>query len=90
MKYLKIQWLQLNKEYPVLIYSELDNLRMETRKIEVWSDGHMEHADSTESSINTKLGKVPTPELTKIAADPQFKPIEISKSDFEAIWDKRK
>jgi hypothetical protein len=36
------------------------------------------------------LGKVPVPELTDIAADPQFEPSAIGCDEFEVVWARQK
>lgn len=69
-----------------MLYSELDDERYETRKVEVFDDGHMEWADPSRESATTGLGEVPVPDLAEIGADPQFVPLEISAEEFEAVW----
>lgn len=86
MTYIKVQWKHSFPDEPVTLYSELTAERWETRKIEVFRDGRCGYADSTETAGGTKLGKEPIPNLSEIAADPQFEPIEISKDDFERVW----
>lgn len=39
MKYLFVRWIHNFPDEPVLLYSELDKSRFETRKIEVFPDG---------------------------------------------------
>ena len=63
---------------------------MEIRKIEIWSDGRVGYADQKEHSNETELGIVAVPELSEIAKDSQFQPIEISMNEFEEVWAKRK
>ncbi len=41
-------------------------------------------------SGSTRLGEEPIPPLSEIASDPQFEPIEITKEEFEEIWNNRK
>lgn len=73
-----------------MLYSELDDSRMETRKIEIWTDGKIGFSDSSESTASTKLGEAVVPPISEISKDPQFQPIEISKEEFEEVWAKRK
>ena len=89
-QYFKCKWIHSHPEDPILLYSELDSSRMEIRKIEIWSDNRIGYADQKEQSNETELGLVAVPELSKIAKDPQFQPVEISKSEFEEVWAKRK
>ncbi len=41
MKYIKVKWLHSHPDEPVLLYSELDKDRWETRKVEVFADGRI-------------------------------------------------
>lgn len=88
MNYLKVLWVQHNIDYPVVMYSELSDDRFEVRKVELYSDGTLTYACDTDSKGSTKLGKVAVPSIQEIASNPEFNPIEISKTEFEDIWDK--
>lgn len=90
MQYIEVNWIHSNPEYPTMLYSELDDSRMETRKIEIWTDGKIGFSDSSESTASTKLGEAVVPPISEISKDPQFQPIEISKEEFEEVWAKRK
>jgi hypothetical protein len=79
MKYLRVGWKHPHAEEPVILYSELDADRWEVRKVEVFRNGRRDYASVDGSSGGTRLGKVPIPELTEIAKDPQFEPCEISR-----------
>jgi hypothetical protein len=63
---------------------------METRKIEIWSNGDIGYADQKERTNKTRLGEVAIPLLSEIAKDPEFQPSEISKNEFEKMWINRK
>ena len=69
--------------------SELDANRWETRKVEIFADGSKGYARRGEEAGGTALGQLPVPPLQEIASDPQFLPEEITKDEFEAIWDAR-
>lgn len=86
--YIKVKWRHNDFEYPVLLYSELDDARWEIRKIEIWSDGKVGYASNTSDNGDTRLGLAPVPSVASIASDNQFEPIEISKTEFEEIWAK--
>ncbi len=64
--HIKVAWLHELVDEPVMPYSELDNERYETRKVEVFDDGHMEWADLSRESGTTGLGEVPVPDLAEI------------------------
>jgi hypothetical protein len=89
MNYLRVGWKHQHAEEPVILYSELDADRWEVRKVEVFRNGRCGYASAEGSSGGTELGKVPIPELTEIAKDPQFEPCEISREEFEAVWTRR-
>ena len=84
--YIKVEWIHALVDEPVLLYSELDHERNETRKVEVFGDGHVEWADPSRESGTTGLSEEPIPDLAEIGADPQFVPHEIDAEEFEAIW----
>lgn len=90
MRYLKVKWDHDNPTDPALLYSELDDARWEVRKVEVFLDGSKGYASSDESAKSTGLGLEPLPFLEDIAADPQFKPVEITKEEFETVWTARR
>ena len=70
MTYIRVKWLHSNFEEPVLRYSELNDLRWETRKVEIFADGRFGFAGPNEASEDTGLGLAPVPSLHEIAADP--------------------
>jgi hypothetical protein len=86
MIYLKCRWKHSIPDEPTLLYSELDDERWERRKVEIFADGRARYADRHQESGDTRLGLVPVPTLADIAADPQFDPAEVSKEEFELVW----
>ncbi len=90
MKYICVKWKHSCPADPVLLYSEIDEQRLETRKIEVFADGRQGYASIAESFGTTRLGEMPIPPLIKISYDPQFEPTEITKEEFEEVWERRK
>ena len=90
MTYIKVAWKHTKSEYPVVLYSELDDDRWEVRKVEIFSDGRCGFASAAESAGSTGLGEAPIPVLAEIASDSQFEPVEITKEEFEDVWAKRK
>jgi hypothetical protein len=89
VQYIRVQWLHSYPDCPVEIYSEINEDRWELRKIEIFSDGRVGFADSTEETESTQLSVEPLPSLDEIAVDPQFVPREISKEMFESVWENR-
>ena len=71
---------------PVELYSELDEKRLELRKVYVFRDGRAGVAGPNLETENVFLSEGPMPPLEDIAADPQFEPKEITQEEFEAVW----
>lgn len=44
MEYLKVEWMHQWDDEPIVIYSEIDDCRRETRKIEVFRNGRVGYA----------------------------------------------
>lgn len=89
MQYIKVQWLHDDPDFPVLLYSELDEDRWEIRKVDIYPDGRMEYADKDGGIGSTMLcDEMPIPPLEEIASDPVFVPEEIPQEEFERIWTK--
>ena len=86
MIYLRCRWKHSFPDEPILLYSELDDERWERRKVEIFADGRANYADSDQESGDTRLGLVPVPTFGEIAADPQFDPAEVSREEFESVW----
>jgi len=86
MEYLKVEWLHSNDQYPILLFSELDEDRMEIRKVEQYRDGKVGFADHEGATCNTQLGIEPLPFIEDIAADPEFLPTRITRKEFEEVW----
>lgn len=86
MKYIRVRWIHNFPNEPVLLYSELDDDRFETRKVEVFPDGKKGYASEAEEVGGTRLGIEPVPSITQIAMDHEFVPEEITKEEFERIW----
>ncbi len=81
-----VDWLHNFPDEPVKIYSEIDEQRNEVRKIELFRDNKIGYATKNIEFGGSCLSKYPIPEIEEIALDPQFKPVEISKDEFEKVW----
>ncbi|HEY9261016.1 DUF6881 domain-containing protein [Chitinophaga sp.] len=86
MEYLKISWLHHFEDEPVFLYSEIDALRFENRKIEIYHDGSFGIANSNFHFGGTALSDVVMPDIEDISEDKQFIPELISQAEFELIW----
>lgn len=86
MEYIKVHWEHNLKSEPTDLFSEIDETRMEVRKIELYRNGSIGMASSEFEIGSTHLGEVPIPSIEEIALDPQFIPFQINKEEFEAVW----
>ena len=86
MQYVKVQWHHEFPDDPIAYYSELDDDRYETRKVQIYRDGHMEWADTGHETDTAGLSEIAFPPLDEIAADPEFTPEEIDAQQFEEVW----
>jgi hypothetical protein len=90
MKYLLVKWKHTNPreaDEPILLYSEIDDARWERRKVYIFRDGPPGYASMTKAKRGVMLGFEPVPSLHKIAKDPVFEPVEITREDFEKVWE---
>ncbi|MFZ5968241.1 MAG: DUF6881 domain-containing protein [Bacillota bacterium] len=90
MKYLMVGWFHNFSDEPITIYSEIDEQRNEVRKIELFKAGKIGYATEEVEFGGSGLSECPLPEIEEIAADPQFKPVEITKEEFEEVWNGNK
>jgi hypothetical protein len=89
MKYFRCEWLHSDPDYPVVLYSEIDDERWETRKVDIYADGRRGFASQTEQSGHTQLGIESVPSFEEINSDPEFKLVEIERTEFEQVWAQR-
>ena len=86
MTHIAVTWHHENPDYPIELFSELDNARFEVRKVEIFRDGRKCFADVSNRSGETALGILPVPPLEEIALDHQFTPRLVTRDEFEAAW----
>jgi hypothetical protein len=72
-----VLWRHHFPDEPVLLYSELDDERWETRKVEIWRDGRVGLAGPDLEIDGTMLGFDVVPALDEIAREAEFSPREI-------------
>jgi len=84
--YLYSKWKNGPLDSPVEFYSELDPARWETRKVEIFRDGRLGYASSTQSKFDTRLGIIPVPSLEEIASQIEFEVRPSEAGEFEAVW----
>jgi hypothetical protein len=81
------EWFHDFAHEPCCIYSELDDERYETRKIEVFKDGTTTRASTEDlKSDSMALADQPIPSVEEVNAYPEFHMKEISAAEFEDLW----
>ena len=81
------EWFHDFADEPCCIYSELDDERYETRKIEVFKDGTTTRASTEDLKTDPMaLGDQPVPSLEEVNAYPEFHVEEIGADEFEDLW----
>jgi hypothetical protein len=84
--YIYCKWVGSSAEEPDEIYSELDNSRNETRKIERYKNGKVAYASRDAAVNGASLGIIPVPTLAEINASPEFRARQITQAEFEQQW----
>jgi hypothetical protein len=87
MTYLVVRWKAAQADEPCIMYSELDDARMQRRKLDIFPDGRWGYADEHEEvGSETILGEAATPSVDEINADPAFEAAETTREEFEKLW----
>jgi len=86
MEYLKVSWIHEDDNFPILLYSELDDERYEVRKIEIYRNGSFGLASLNYEYNGSMLGAGAVPDTTEINKEPEFIVHETSKEEFEEVW----
>lgn len=89
MKYIKVIWRHLSEVDPYAIYSEIDDNDEETRKIEFLKNGKL-LGFACENFVwgDAILADQKMPTLNDINEDDAFDGIELTKNEFELLWNK--
>lgn len=85
--YFACQWHHDSPDDPVLLYEELNDERMELRKVEEFRDGRRLRADRVDEEREVSLSWVEIPPLEEIDADPAFTVLPLTAAGFQAVWD---
>lgn len=89
MTYLVVRWNDAVEDEPCVTYSELDEHRMELRKIDVFPDGRWGFANGCEEIGGSGLGEVPMPAVGELNASSEYEAEVIATEEFERLWDLR-
>ena len=87
MQYIRTIWVHDFPDFPVEIYSEIDEERWEVRKVEIFRDGSATYADLTRSTGKTGLSEDQQKLATAIAtASKKFPNAVLMKCASEECW----
>ena len=84
--YFACRWHHDSPDEPVLLFEELNDERLEIRKVEQFADGRLIRSDRIDPERTTTLSWVEVPPLDQIAADPEFTVQPLTAADFESVW----
>lgn len=85
-RYQQVAWRHQLHDEPVVLYSEISDDGIETRKVEEYRDGRLDYAGEGRSTGTTFLSEKRMPTLEEIAQQSEFDPRVITAAEFEAIW----
>jgi len=88
MRYIDVEWIHDLEDEPFRLVSEIGDDHFETRKIELFRNGNIGISSEEFHTENTMLGTVEIPSLEEINSDKEFQGKNISKQEFELIWQK--
>ncbi|WP_327097062.1 hypothetical protein OIE68_45595 [Nocardia vinacea] len=86
MRYVKVTWHHDFDDEPVEYFHEVGDDNWETRRVQVYRDGHLEWADETHETATAGVAEIPIAPIEEIAAQPEFDAEEISQDQFERQW----
>ena len=81
-----MRWQHDSPDDPVLLFEELNEQRLETRKVEDFADGRPIRSDRIGPELNTSLSWEPVPSETEIDSQPEFTVEQLTADEFEAVW----
>ncbi len=86
MRYIDVVWIHNFNDEPTRLVSEIGPDNFEKRKLEFFPNGSVGFAYGAVESINTRLGIDVVPPLEEINAQSEFEGKNISKDQFEQLW----
>ncbi len=88
MRYIRVHWKHDFADEPVVIYSAIDSTGREVRKVEQYRNGQMDLASGDTHTGRTVLSESLMPSLEEINAQDEFNGTEISRSEFDEVFDR--
>lgn len=86
MRYVKVAWLHDYDDDPILYFHEMGAENWETRRVQLYRDGHREWADESHESSAAGLAEIEIAPVDEIRSQPEFDAEEISAEEFELQW----
>lgn len=86
MEYVKVRWSHCHPDEPEYFYSEIGKDRYETRKVQVYKDGHTDWATAASETGKAFLAEAPFPSIAEIASDPDIQAWNVTRQTFESTW----
>lgn len=79
------RWSHHDADEPVVLYHELDDARLETRKVHEYRDGRLLRTDRA-SDDEVSLSWEPLPLEAEIARQPEFEVSVLTSEEFDDVW----
>jgi Domain of unknown function (DUF6881) len=84
--YFAVRWHHSSLDEPVLLFEELNEQRLETRKVEEFVDGRRIRSDRIAPELDTSLSWEPVPAEAEIDGQAEFTVEQLTADEFEAVW----
>jgi hypothetical protein len=84
--YFHAVWIDADEDAPVEDYGELDVDRWPMRWVRKYRDGHLEASSYASANWRDAMPEGEVPSILDINRDPQFSAKDISKAEFESVW----
>lgn len=86
MRYICIEFETYEDRVPQTIYSEIDDLGYEVRKIEIYFDGTVGYASYEREVGKTLLADQMIPTVDDINIEKDVRAIHLTNKEFESLW----
>ena len=84
--YFTVRWRHDSPHEPVLLFEELNEQRLETRKVEEYADGSRIRSDRIAPELTATLSWEPIPSEADIDSQQDFTVEPLTAEEFEVIW----
>ncbi|MEU1277814.1 hypothetical protein [Streptomyces sp. NPDC005805] len=86
MEYWRVEWIHEFESEPIVIFSEIDEVRYETRKVQQYRDRASLKSDEFHESSDIGLSEIRLESIDEVNQQPDFRARVISRSEFEVAW----